>query len=127
MMMDYDSMVASQRKWMLYLLAILAIGSGFTPYPRVFLGLLLGSVASFFNLWLLQRKVKAFGKAVVGSGTAVSLGTFSRMIAAILAIVIALRFEEIFHLYSVVIGLASSYLVMMVGFFIRAAKEAKKS
>lgn len=124
---DYDGMVTSQRKWMLYLLAILAVGAGFTPYRQIFSGLLLGSIISFFNLWLLQRKVKDFGKAVVEKGSAVSLGTFTRMVTAVLAIVIALQFENIFHIYAVVIGLASSYVVMMVNSFIRAIIEANKS
>ena len=126
-MFDYDSMATGQRKWMLYLLAVLVLGAGFTPFPRIFLGLLLGSVISFYNLWLLQRKVKALGIAVVEKGTAVSLGTLTRIITAVLAIVIALRFEETFHIYSVVIGLASSYVVMIIDSFIRAMREANKS
>lgn len=126
-MLDYDRMIASQRKWMLYLIAIFIIGAGITPYPHVFLGLLLGSVISLFNLWFLQRKVNAFGQAVTGKGYVISLGTFTRLVTTALAILIALRFEQQFHIYSVVIGLATSYVIMMVDIFFRAIIDAIKS
>src|SRR5690625_6687890 len=79
-MSDYARMVSSQLKWTLFLLVAIAIGAGITPYTRVFLGLLLGGLVSLFNLWLLQRKVNAFGKAVSEKGKAMSLGTFTRVL-----------------------------------------------
>ena len=112
-MFEFDSMVGRQRKWMLYLLALFVLGAGFLPYTRVFNGLVLGGVISFYNLWLLQQKTKQFGDNVAESGEVKSgLGTFSRMAAAVLAVFIATRFEENFHVIAVVIGLVSSYLVM---------------
>lgn len=41
-MFEFDSMVARQRKWMLYFLALFVLGAGFLPYTRVFNGLVLG-------------------------------------------------------------------------------------
>ncbi len=47
-MSQYRKMVIRQRKWMLYLLSVIVLGAGFSPYPMFFFGLLLGSVFSFF-------------------------------------------------------------------------------
>lgn len=113
MLSEYDGMVIRQRKWMLYFLAILVIGCGFSSYPQIFYGLLLGSVVSFYNLWLLQHKIQALGKAVTTTGKVRGgLGTFSRLAATMLAVLIALRFNETFHIIAVVFGLISSYVVI---------------
>ena len=124
---EYDKMVKDQRKWMLILLAILVIGVGIIPYKQIFLGLLLGTTVSTFNIWFLQSKVKKFGKAITGGKSVVSLGTFTRMLTSVLAVVIALQYEELFHLYAVIVGLASSYLIMLVDSFIRAIIVANKT
>ena len=61
-MLDYQSMTNRQRKWMLYLLALLVLGAGFTPYQSIFLSLILGSAISFYNLWLTQKRSMILGK-----------------------------------------------------------------
>lgn len=124
---EYDKMVNSQRKWMLVLLAILVIGIAVMSHRQILLGLLLGSVVSAFNIWLLQNRVKRFGKAITDGKSVVSLGTFTRMLTSVLAIAIALRFENLFNIYATVIGLASSYLILMIDSFIRAIIEAKRT
>ncbi|WP_100009894.1 ATP synthase subunit I [Lentibacillus sediminis] len=118
-MLNYESMIIRQRKWMFYLLAILVLGAGFSPYPRIFNGLLLGSAASFYNLWLLQKKSEHLGEAVERGGSRVGIGTFSRMAAAALAVLLALQFAEYFHIIAVIVGLAMSYIVMMADIFYR--------
>ena len=119
-MSEYDKMVTRQRKWMLYLLATFVIGSGFSSYQQVFNSLLLGGVVSFYNLWLLQHKTKTLGKAVVEAGKVRGgLGTFSRLAATILAVLIALRFNETFHIIAVVFGIISSYIVIFLDISIR--------
>ncbi len=124
---EYDKMVKGQRKWMLIFLSILVIGLGIIPYKQIVLGLLLGSMISTFNLWFLQNRVKKFGKAITGGKTVVSLGTFTRMLTSVLAIAIALRFENTFHIYATIIGLVSSYLIMMINSFIRTIIEANRT
>lgn len=124
-MSDYARMVSSQLKWTLFLLVAIAIGAGITPYTRVFLSLLLGGLVSLFNLWLLQRKVNAFGKAVSEKGKAMSLGTFTRVLTSVLVVLIALKFEATFHIYSVVIGLVISYVVLMINLSIEAVHDMK--
>ncbi len=119
-------MVARQRKWMLYLLAIFVIGAGFTPYVRIFLGLLLGTSISFYNLYLLQKKVDLFGEAVTSNQKVKTLGTLSRMTAAILAILITIRFDAYFHMIAVIIGLMTSYPVIMIDFALSNFKQSHK-
>src|SRR5699024_1365022 len=114
-MSNYKRMTIRQRKWMIYLLAILVLGIGFTPYTQVFSGLLLGAVASFYNLWLLQKKIADFTEAIVKKQRS-GIGTISRFATAALAIMIAIYFEEHFHLLAVVIGLMTSYVIVMLDF-----------
>ncbi|MFD1036856.1 ATP synthase subunit I [Virgibacillus byunsanensis] len=122
-MSHYENMIARQRKWMFYLLALLVLGAGFTPYLRIFLGLLLGSVISLYNLVLLQRKTYDFTEAVAKKQPARGLGTVSRFAAVALAVIIALRFEDYFHIIAVIIGLMTSYLVMVIDFVISHFKS----
>lgn len=122
-MSQYQNMITRERKWMFYLLAILVLGAGFTPYPRIFLGLLLGSIVSFYNLFLLQRKISDFTDAVATNGSAKGLGTISRFAAAAFAVIIALRFEEYFHIIAVLIGIMTSYLVIIIDFILFKSKE----
>ncbi len=117
-MTDYKKMVLRQRKWMLYLLAVLFLGWGFTPYQDVFLGLILGTSIGFFNLWLLQRKINQVGHAAAKQVRAGALGTFSRLAGAALAVVIALRYPQYFHMIAVVIGLMTIYIVIMIDFIL---------
>src|SRR5699024_1733228 len=124
---DYDKTVKGQRKWMLIFLAILVIGLGVIPNKQLILGLLLGSTISAFNIWFLQNRVKKFGEAITGGKSVVSLGTFTRMLTSVLAVAIALRFDHLFHVYATVIGLVSSYVIMLIDSFIRAIVEANRA
>ncbi|WP_026570772.1 MULTISPECIES: ATP synthase subunit I [Sediminibacillus] len=122
-MQQYEYMITRQRKWMFYLLALLVLGSAFTPYPRIFLGLLLGTVIGFYNLWLMQRKIQQLGKAAAEQRSTKGIGTFSRLAAAAAAVLIALQFEEYFHLIGVLIGLMTVYVVIMIDFAIFRVKD----
>lgn len=122
-MFEYERMAARQRKWMYYLLAILLLGAGFTPYLTTFLGLLLGSTVSFYNLWLLQKKIADFTTAVAKKHPVKGLGTVSRFAAAALVIIIALRYVEYFDVIAVLIGLMTSYLVIMLDFVVFKIKN----
>ncbi|WP_163539122.1 ATP synthase subunit I [Gracilibacillus sp. YIM 98692] len=113
---QYNKMITRQRKWMFYLLALFVLGWGFTPYTSIFLGLLLGTALSFYNLWVMQRKVAHFGQAVSKGTRSTGIGTFSRLATAALAVIIALRFEEYFHFIAVILGLMTTYVVIMIDF-----------
>ena len=118
-MSQYDSMITRQRKWMLYLLAIFVLGAGFSSYPTFFNGLLLGSSISFYNLWVLQRKIRRFGEVAAKGGSTLGIGTFTRLAGAALAVIVALRFEAYFQIIGVVLGLGISYIVIIIDFAIR--------
>ncbi|PAV31361.1 hypothetical protein CIL05_01530 [Virgibacillus profundi] len=122
-MSEYENMIRRQRKWMFCLLAIMVLGAGFTPYTRIFLGLLLGSTVSFYNLYLLQKKIVNFTDAVAKEEKSKGLGTLSRFAGAALAIIIALRFEEEINIIAVIIGLMTSYMVIMIDFALFRDKD----
>jgi ATP synthase protein I len=117
---EFESMVARHRKWTLYLLALYVLGAVFLPYSTIFNGLILGGAISFYNLWLLQRKSKAVGEqAATGGSFRGGLGTFLRMIAAALGALFAMRQPETFHIIAVVIGIMSSYFIIVLDGVVR--------
>jgi ATP synthase protein I len=116
-MPEFQTMFTRQRKWMFFLLSFYVLGWGFTSQQSIFLGLILGTSLSLFNLWLMARKIDKFGQAAAEGRQIRSLGSFSRMATGALAIVITMRYPEQFHLISVVIGLMTSYIVIMIDFF----------
>ncbi|QDP41664.1 ATP synthase subunit I [Radiobacillus deserti] len=125
-MNEYQRMITRQRKWMFYLLSLLVLGAGFTPYPRIFLGLLLGTVISFYNLWLMQRKINQLGLATIQNRRMQGIGTFTRLASGAAAVLIALRFEEYFHLIAVIIGLMTAYVVIMIDFVLLKSRDLHK-
>lgn len=126
MMLQFKTMFTRERKYIVYLLAIYVLGWGFTSYQPIFLGLILGTTLSLFNLWLLVRKIDQFGEVMEKGGKMRSLGLMSRMAAAIFAVLLAVEYPEYIHLISVVIGLMTSYLVIMIDSFIQLFQSQKK-
>lgn len=122
-MPDLQTMYTRQRKYMFYLLAIFVLGWGFTGYQSVFAGLLLGTSLSFFNLWLMKRKMKSFDQAIESGGKVRSLGTMSRLASAALATIIALEYPEQINLISVVMGLMTALLVIAIDFLIHSKRR----
>lgn len=111
---DLQQLFNRQRKYILYLLAIFVLGWGFTEHQSIFMGLILGTVISLFNLWTMVRRTHKLGEAVSEGKKVRSLGTLSRMAAAVCAVLIAVNYPKTFHLISVVIGLMTSYIVIMI-------------
>ncbi|WP_173918577.1 ATP synthase subunit I [Halobacillus sp. Marseille-Q1614] len=123
-MEEYQYMIARQRKWMFYLLAILVLGWGITPWQTIFLGLLLGSTISFYNLWLMQKKITRFGEeSTKDKPKKRGLGTLTRMATAALAVVVTLQYEEYFHLISVVLGLMTAYIVILIDYLFNRSTD----
>ncbi len=119
-MSDIRAMYNREQKYIFFLLACYCIGWGITSYKSVFLGLILGTSLSLYNLWMMARKSDKFGDAVLQGKKVRSLGSFSRMATAALAVMIALKFPDSFHLISVVLGLMTSYIVIMIDFFLQS-------
>ncbi|QFT90934.1 ATP synthase I chain [Bacillus sp. THAF10] len=113
-------------KYFLFFLAFFVLGWGFTSHQEWFAGLILGTVISGYNHWLLHKKVKRFTDAVAGGGKAVTLGSLSRMAAAVLGVVIATRFPEHLNLYGVIIGIMTSYIVIIIDSFVTLFKAVGK-
>ncbi|MFK4998780.1 ATP synthase subunit I [Bacillus sp. N9] len=103
-------------KYILYLLSIYFLGWGFTEHKTVFMGLILGTSVSLYNHWLLMRKTLRFSEAVASDKKVYSLGTLMRMAAVILAVYVAMKFPDVFHLISVIIGVMTAYAVVMIHF-----------
>jgi ATP synthase protein I len=114
-----------QRKYLVILLCLYLAGAMFPGCRSVFLGLLLGTAVSLFNLWLMVKKTLAVTDVSSGKKR-VSLGTGMRMATAVLAVAVALRFPDLFHLLAVVIGVMTSYLVIMIDFFVGLLQQRKK-
>src|SRR5690625_4773366 len=124
-MEEFARMEIRQRKWMLYLLAIFLFGAAITPYERFFLGLLVGHVVSYYGLRLLQNRAIAFGRLAVDGKRTSGLGTFFRLIGAGVAIWLALKYEEKIHIIGVVLGLTTSYVVMIIDYTIYSIRQSK--
>ena len=112
---------------MLYLLAVIVLGAGFSPYPRFFSGLVLGTAFSFYHLWLLHRNMERFGAMIIHQGKRAGTGTFIRLGGAALAALIALRFEEHFHIIGVAIGLCTAYVIIFIDLAVHHLKEESRS
>ncbi|SEN51679.1 ATP synthase protein I [Mesobacillus persicus] len=119
-MQEWQQMTIRYRKYMFYLLALYVLGWGFTSYQSVFAGLILGTSLGFFNMWLLAKKTDTLGKAVTTGTTVRTLGTLSRMATAVLAVIVALRYPDIFHFISVIIGLMTYIFVIMIDYFLHS-------
>ncbi|WP_449538063.1 ATP synthase subunit I [Ferdinandcohnia sp. Marseille-Q9671] len=116
-MQDLSIAFPRYRKYIFYLLAIYVLGWAFTVYKSIFLGLILGTIGSFYILFSLVRKNKQFSKAYEEGRRVRSLGTMPRMAVAALAVLVVIEFPEMFHLGSMVIGLMTAYFVIMIDFF----------
>lgn len=124
-MLDFMEMYKRQRKWLFYLLSVYVIGWGFTPYQSVFLGLILGTSFSFFNLYLLAKKSSSFDKAIAKGKKVRSLGSLSRMASAGIAMLIGLKYPEYFNAISVVLGLMTVYIVIPIHYFFQSFNTHK--
>jgi ATP synthase protein I len=125
-MSELKPMFVRQRKYMLFLLAAYVLGWGFTLQQPVFLGLILVTSLSLFNLWNLVRKTNQFGEVMVNGGKIRSLGLLTRMATAVLAVLIAMEYPEYIHLISVIIGLMTAYIVIMIDSFFQFFHLHKK-
>jgi ATP synthase protein I len=119
-MPEFRVMYNRQRKLIFYLLSIYVLGWGFTSYKTCFLGLILGTCFSFLNLWMLVRKTESFDKAIAKGKKVRSLGSLQRMATAAIAVIIALRYPDYFQIVYVVLGLMTSYIVIMIDYFYHA-------
>ncbi|KAB2332513.1 ATP synthase subunit I [Cytobacillus gottheilii] len=123
-MPEFKLMFIRQRKYMFYLLAIYVLGWGFTSHQHIYLGLIIGTALSMYILWSMVRKIDQFGEAVATGRKVYSIGMISRMAVAALAVLIATRYPDQVHFISVIIGLMTAYIVIMIDFAIQTLQSA---
>ncbi len=115
-MFEIRQMLRKQIKYISILLSLYLIGWVATPYKPVFMGLLIGTALSLYNIWLLVRRMARFSRNIDEGKKAQSLGMLQRMAAAVLGVALAMEFPEQIHLISVVIGLMTAYIVIMIDY-----------
>ena len=108
-----------QKKMMFTVISVFVIGYALSDYKSMFLGLLLGSVLSYYNLWSMVRKVDQFSEAVASGKKFRSLGTTSRFATAVLVAIIAINKPDQVNLVGAVLGLMTAYVVIMIDYFIQ--------
>lgn len=102
-----------------YLLAFFVLGWGFTSYEDVFLGLILGTIISFINLLFLFYRVKRAADAAEEGRKVRSVGMMQRFALAGLAVFIVFQFPDVFHLFSMIIGLMTGYIIIVIDSLLR--------
>jgi ATP synthase protein I len=125
-MNEYKMVFFKYIKYTLYVLAFFVTGYGFTPYKTIFLGLVLGTVFSLYNLWSMYSKIERFGQAVTQQKRVKTLGSLSRLLLAGLAVLIAMKYPEYLHLLSVVVGLMTVYIIMLIDSLSQAIRTPKE-
>lgn len=113
-MTEYQEMAKRQRVWMLFILVFFIVLAMMMPQKALFIGLVLGGIISFYNLWLLQRKTNVQGEAAASIGKRKGLGMISRFAAAALGALLALRME--LSLVGYIIGLMTAYPVIVIDY-----------
>lgn len=100
---------------MLYLLALFILLAAALPEHRpLFLGLLLGSVISYYGMRILQNRLKKFGSTAIESGKPIGLGSVIRLLGGVLAVFLAFYLEDKVSYVGVVAGLGTAYVVLLV-------------
>ncbi len=125
-MNQYQQMLTRHSKYILFILSSFIMGWGFTNYQPMFLGLILGTVVSFFNLWVMHKKINKFGHAIVKGKKVGSLGMLLRFGTASLSVFIIIKFPDLFNLVGLVIGLMTPYLVIMIDMFFNSSLVRKR-
>lgn len=123
--MEIKDMFHRQRKYIFTLLSLYILGYGFTSYQSEFAGLIFGTSLSLFNLWQLARKMNSFGDSVLQGKKVRSLGFISRLATGALVVIIAMEYPDRISLVFSVLGLMTSYIVIMIDFFVQSFHKRK--
>ncbi len=113
-MLDLHHIFAKQKKALFFLLALCALGWGFTPYAPIFAGIGLGAFFGTYNFWILVRRMEKFDQAISEGTKTRSLGTALRFGSGVAAVAIAISLPQYFHLISTVIGLMMPYIFLII-------------
>jgi ATP synthase protein I len=111
-------------KYYLYIILILALGYGVTDYKPVFSGLMIGTVVSLINHWILKMRVERLSKRIVDNikeGKKIkknnSLGTLLRFSTVAIAVALTLNQPDTINIIALVIGLMTNIFVIIIDSF----------
>ncbi|HEY4622347.1 ATP synthase subunit I [Solibacillus sp. FSL R7-0668] len=113
-MLNLHHMFAMQKKAFFFLLAICALGWGFSPYDSIFAGIALGAFFGTYNFWILVRRMEKFDRSISEGTKTPSIGTALRFGSGVAAVAIAISLPQYFHLISTVIGLMIPYVFLVI-------------
>lgn len=113
-MLNLHHIFAMQKKALFFLLAVCALGWGFSPYDSIFAGIALGAFFGTYNFWILVRRMEKFDRSISEGTKVASIGTALRFGSGVAAVAIAISLPQYFHLISTVIGLMIPYIFLVV-------------
>ncbi|AWE06301.1 ATP synthase subunit [Lysinibacillus sp. 2017] len=122
-MLDLHHIFAMQKKALFFLLAVCALGWGFSPYESVFAGIALGAFFGTYNFWILVRRMEKFDRSISEGKKVASIGTVLRFGSGVAAVAIAISLPQYFHLISTVIGLMIPYIFLVVERIVHHSKS----
>ncbi|MER1984341.1 MAG: ATP synthase subunit I [Solibacillus sp.] len=112
-MLDLHHTFAVQKRALFFLVAVCAIGWGFSPYDSIFAGVALGAFFGTYNFWLLVRRMEKFDRSISEGTKVASVGSAMRFGSGVAAVAVAISLPQYFHLISTVIGLMIPYVFLV--------------
>ena len=122
-MLDLHHIFAMQKKALFFLLAVCALGWGFSPYESIFAGIALGAFFGTYNFWILVRRMEKFDRSISEGTKVASIGTALRFGSGVAAVAIAISLPQYFHLISTVIGLMIPYIFLVIERIVHHSKS----
>ena len=122
-MLNLHHVFAMQKKAFFFLLAVCALGWGFSPYDSIFAGIALGAFFGTYNFWILVRRMEKFDRSISEGTKVASIGTALRFGSGVAAVAIAISLPQYFHLISTVIGLMIPYIFLVVERIVHQTKS----
>ncbi|ADU32305.1 ATP synthase subunit I [Evansella cellulosilytica] len=115
-MMDYKVAAKRYTIFTIVIIAVFLILAFILSNSPLFLGIVFGASFSLINLINTYLQVKRIGEVFDGKKrpSLVIFGTLTRIIAAVLAVTIAMRFPEYLQIEGVIIGLAITYFIILI-------------
>ncbi|WP_280770514.1 ATP synthase subunit I [Salipaludibacillus daqingensis] len=95
-------------------IALLVIIALFSSEPAFFMGMAFGTSFSLVILLTTYFQVKRIGKSLSDRKFRFSIGTLGRMITVVVAIIVAQQFPHYLNLTGVIIGLAVTYIILLI-------------
>ncbi|SDN60605.1 ATP synthase protein I [Fictibacillus solisalsi] len=125
-MTEYTMTFRRYIKITLFMLSFFVLGYGATSYQSIFLGLSFGTLFSLYNLWSMYSRIERLGQAVINQQKVRTMGSLSRLLTGGLAVLIAMRYPQFFNLLSVVIGLMTVYIIMLIDSLTKTIRTPKE-